>query len=116
MCSIGGSIVRSGGKELALELEQRGYSWLEAACGGGNMSALLAEQNIYATQFSEIVDRLPGRGLDWLDRLRKNSYRAVRSAWLSDDATRRLEIYKCRCHWPASRFSNVPTPSQTPGS
>jgi Fe-S cluster assembly ATP-binding protein len=24
-----GSIVRSGGKELALELEQRGYSWLE---------------------------------------------------------------------------------------
>jgi Fe-S cluster assembly ATP-binding protein len=26
---IGGSIVRSGAKELALELEQRGYSWLE---------------------------------------------------------------------------------------
>jgi Fe-S cluster assembly ATP-binding protein len=26
---IGGSIVRSGGKELALELERRGYSWLE---------------------------------------------------------------------------------------
>lgn len=28
---MGGSIVRSGGKELALELEQRGYSWLEEA-------------------------------------------------------------------------------------
>src|SRR5215813_6645200 len=26
---IGGSIVRSGAKELALELEERGYSWLE---------------------------------------------------------------------------------------
>lgn len=26
---MAGSIVRSGGKELALELEQRGYSWLE---------------------------------------------------------------------------------------
>jgi len=26
---IGGSIVRSGSKELALELEQRGYAWLE---------------------------------------------------------------------------------------
>ena len=25
----GGRMVRSGGKELALELEQRGYSWLE---------------------------------------------------------------------------------------
>ena len=26
---MGGVIVRSGGKELALELEKRGYSWLE---------------------------------------------------------------------------------------
>jgi len=26
---IGGRIVRSGGKELALELEERGYAWLE---------------------------------------------------------------------------------------
>jgi Fe-S cluster assembly ATP-binding protein len=26
---MGGSIVRSGGRELALELEERGYSWLE---------------------------------------------------------------------------------------
>jgi Fe-S cluster assembly ATP-binding protein len=31
---IGGSIVRSGGKELALELEQRGYSWLEQKTSG----------------------------------------------------------------------------------
>jgi Fe-S cluster assembly ATP-binding protein len=30
---IGGSIVRSGAKELALELEQRGYSWLEQTAG-----------------------------------------------------------------------------------
>jgi Fe-S cluster assembly ATP-binding protein len=28
---MAGAIVRSGGKELALELEQRGYSWLEEA-------------------------------------------------------------------------------------
>lgn len=28
---IGGRIVRSGGKELALELEERGYEWLEDA-------------------------------------------------------------------------------------
>ena len=26
----GGRIVRSGGKELALELEEKGYDWLEA--------------------------------------------------------------------------------------
>ncbi len=32
---IDGKIVRSGGKELALELEQRGYSWLEAEVAAG---------------------------------------------------------------------------------
>ncbi len=31
-----GRIAMSGGKDLALELEARGYEWLEAArCGGG---------------------------------------------------------------------------------
>jgi Fe-S cluster assembly ATP-binding protein len=30
----GGRIVRSGGKELALELEKRGYGWIEAAAAG----------------------------------------------------------------------------------
>jgi Fe-S cluster assembly ATP-binding protein len=33
---MGGSIVRSGGKELALELEQRGYSWLEETAAVGS--------------------------------------------------------------------------------
>jgi Fe-S cluster assembly ATP-binding protein len=28
---VEGRIVRSGGKELALELEERGYAWLEEA-------------------------------------------------------------------------------------
>ncbi len=31
----GGRIVRSGGKELALELEERGYSWLEPEVAAG---------------------------------------------------------------------------------
>ena len=30
-----GRIVKSGGKELALELEQRGYAWIETGAGGG---------------------------------------------------------------------------------
>jgi Fe-S cluster assembly ATP-binding protein len=29
----GGRIVKSGGKELALELEERGYDWLQATAG-----------------------------------------------------------------------------------
>ena len=28
---IGGKIVKSGGKELAIELEEKGYRWLEPA-------------------------------------------------------------------------------------
>jgi Fe-S cluster assembly ATP-binding protein len=30
-----GRIVRSGGKELALELEEKGYDWIKEAAGGG---------------------------------------------------------------------------------
>ena len=33
---VGGRIVKSGGKELALELEARGYEWLEDAVGAGS--------------------------------------------------------------------------------
>ena len=29
-----GRIVKSGGKELALELEEKGYSWIEPAAAG----------------------------------------------------------------------------------
>ncbi|MEZ5316316.1 MAG: hypothetical protein R2752_02835 [Vicinamibacterales bacterium] len=30
----GGRIVRSGGKELALELEEKGYGWIEGELAG----------------------------------------------------------------------------------
>ena len=30
---VGGRIVRSGGKDLALELEERGYDWAREAAG-----------------------------------------------------------------------------------
>jgi len=30
---LNGRIVRSGGKELALELEERGYDWVKADAG-----------------------------------------------------------------------------------
>ena len=33
---VGGRIVRSGGRELALELEEKGYGWLEAEVGATN--------------------------------------------------------------------------------
>ncbi len=75
------------------------------------MSALLAEQNIYATQFSEIVGRLPGRGLDWLDHLRKNSIEKFIQLGFP---TTRLEDWKYTNVSAIARrpFQNVPTPSQ----
>jgi Fe-S cluster assembly ATP-binding protein len=39
-----GRIVKSGGKELALELEQRGYGWLEAEAGNSPSSSGAAQQ------------------------------------------------------------------------
>jgi Fe-S cluster assembly ATP-binding protein len=39
-----GRIVKSGGKELALELEQRGYGWLEAEAGNSSSSSGAAPQ------------------------------------------------------------------------
>jgi FeS assembly ATPase SufC len=35
----GGRIVKEGGKELALELEEKGYDWIKAAAGKGAQSA-----------------------------------------------------------------------------
>src|SRR6266478_4946729 len=43
------------------------------AGGGEGMSTVLAEQSVYAMQFSEMADRLPGAGLMWVDCLRKNA-------------------------------------------
>src|SRR5215470_10793116 len=35
------------------------------------MSTVAAEQNVYAAQFVSVQDRLPGRRLPWLERLRQ---------------------------------------------
>lgn len=35
----GGRIAREGGKELALELEEKGYDWITSSVGGGGASA-----------------------------------------------------------------------------
>jgi len=37
----GGRIAREGGKELALELEEKGYDWITSSVGGGGGSAAL---------------------------------------------------------------------------
>jgi Fe-S cluster assembly protein SufD len=77
------------------------------------MSALLAEQNIYATQFSEIVDRLPGRGLDWLGRLRKS---AIERFIQLGFPTTRLEDWKYTNVAPIGRLTFRPALSPSKAS
>jgi Fe-S cluster assembly ATP-binding protein len=40
----GGRIVRSGGKDLALELEAKGYGWIDAAAPQGRERSERAER------------------------------------------------------------------------
>ena len=40
----GGRIVREGGKELALELEEKGYDWIKAQAAGGGTGAAVSPQ------------------------------------------------------------------------
>ena len=69
------------------------------------MSAVMTEQNIYATQFSEIAGRLPGRGLAWVDRLRKTAVERFLDLGLP---TTRLEDWKFTNVAPIRRLTFRP--------
>ena len=69
------------------------------------MSALVTNRNIYATQFSEIVDRLPGRGLEWLGRLRRSAIERFVQLGLP---TTRLEDWKYTNVAPIGRLTFRP--------
>jgi Fe-S cluster assembly protein SufD len=65
----------------------------------------MTEQSIYATQFSNIVDRLPGRGLAWVDRLRKSAMERFLELGLP---TTRLEDWKYTNVAPIGRVTFRP--------
>ncbi len=68
----GGRIVKSGGKELALELEQKGYGWLEAGVGAGDRRdmAQVAEK---LQPWLAALDERPRGGSRWLQDLRDHA-------------------------------------------
>ena len=69
------------------------------------MSVLVSELNDYAAQFSRIIDQLPGQGLDWLDRLRRDAIeRFVELGF----PTTRLEDWKYTNVNPISRLTFQP--------
>ena len=70
------------------------------------MSSVVADQNIYGAQFSALLDRLPGRGLVWLDRLRE---RAMDEFLELGFPTTRLESWKYTDVAPIRRIAFQPT-------
>src|SRR5262245_48661731 len=68
--------------------------------GRGNMSAIVKEHSIYATQFSELAPRLPGRGLPWMENLRRSSIERFLDLGFP---TTRLENWKYTNVAPISR-------------
>src|SRR5262245_48067147 len=68
--------------------------------GRGNMSAKVSEHSVYATQFSELAPRLPGRGLPWIENLRRSSIERFLDLGFP---TTRLENWKYTNVAPISR-------------
>ena len=67
---VDGRIVRSGGKEMALELEEKGYSWLEkepaAARRRRPVTAVAAEKDAYRASFERFAAARAGSEPAWL--------------------------------------------------
>ena len=107
-----GRIVRSGGKELALELEQKGYGWLGGS--GGAMSALDAARDHYAGSAPRLRgERRPPRpGLAALAARarprRASPSRASRARGSRSGATRTWRRSRsCASSWPRRAASAV---------
>ena len=87
----GGRIVKSGGKELALELEARGYDWLEDAVASRVMTeAFVQEFEAFGPA------RPPPRAPAWLEPRPPGGHGALRGARLPDDAERGLALHAAR--------------------
>ena len=115
-----GRIVKSGGKELALELEEKGYDWIKACmeaamqyarrCEYGRCVLTENEQFLgHLDQFDRELHRLAGR----LSALTRKP-RAARFRDLSfpDRQDGRLAFYQRRVAYVKYAISAAPTPPE----
>ena len=102
---VDGRIVRSGGKELALELEEKGYAWLEGGAGAGaqpvgpehadagrpeiRASGRSARRRPLPRRVRAFRRELPRRSPPWLQALRRAAHRALRGPGLPHPPRRR---------------------------
>ena len=90
-CSLDGRIVRSGGKELALELEEKGYDWLEKEPARAPPAAHGHREAVDRTLRATLVARLRCGAA----RASRQSSRG-RRGWLGDCAVARRSDRACR--------------------
>ena len=99
---VEGRIVRSGGKEMALELEEKGYAWLEkepAAVGAEDppMSAVSAEKDAYRAGFERFaLSQAGGVRAGVAPRAAHRRLRALRGGGPPDAARRGLAPHASR--------------------
>jgi Fe-S cluster assembly protein SufD len=77
--------------------------------GGVMMSTMMAEQNVYSTQFSTILELLPGGHLPWVTRLRKGGMENFLALGLP---TTKLENWKYTNVAPIRRITFEPPPDR----
>ena len=93
-----GRIVESGDKTLAHKLEEHGYAWVaEAGEPEGVAVMSSAFVDAFADHAPDVLARLPGSGLDWLDAARRAQLDAFVRDGLPGGAQRGLEIHRAAC-------------------
>ena len=86
--ALGGRIVRSGGKELALELEEKGYGWLEGAAAAWAARERARRRARALPRGAPRVARARGES-GWLAELRAAGARRVRRRRAAEHPRRR---------------------------
>ena len=99
---------KSGGKELALELEEKGYGWLEQGAAGmssaGRLRARRAPGRAVSSRSSRLQsDRRPA-GPAWLEQRAARRHCPVRGARLPDDPATRNSGSRTSRRSPTTTF------------
>ena len=87
-----GRIVKTAGKELALELEEKGYDWIkkeiEKHCG---MNVKTEITDKYLNLYDENIDKISGKSSDFINTFRADAFDRFRALGIP---TRKNEAYK----------------------
>ena len=104
-----GRIVRSGGKELALELEEKGYGWLEATVGVDDAAVTLDQYVAEWTRTSRMNACNRSSLASARSRALARRFEPIPCARLSHDPRRRVAIHERGAHRRTARSRSATT-------